>query len=89
MLFIARALAVLSVLFTIVAIEIIGVQYLPIGFGATGLFGGVFLLLATVTALSVLVIVRWRLGRSGGLALVAVSCSTCLVALALLLAEVW
>jgi len=89
MLFIARTLAVLSFLLTLVAIEIISLQYLPIGFEATGVFGGYSFLLATVTALSALAIVieRSRLGRSGGLALVAVSCSTCLLALALLLAE--
>ncbi len=36
MLIIARTLAVLSVLLTLVAIEIVHVQYLPIGFEATG-----------------------------------------------------
>jgi hypothetical protein len=91
MLFIARTLAVLSVLFTLVAIEIIGLQYLPIGFEATGVFGGFSFLLATVTALSalVIVIVRSRLGRRGGFALVAVSCATCLLALAFLLADLF
>jgi len=88
-LIIARTLAVLSVLFTLAAIEIIGLQYLPIGFEATGVFGGYSFLLATVTALLalVIVIVRLRLGRRGGFALVAVSCATCLLTLALLLAE--
>src|SRR5215467_9434370 len=60
MLFIARVLAVLSVLLTLVAIEIIGVQYLPIGFEATGVFGGYSFILAAVTALSALVIVEQR-----------------------------
>jgi hypothetical protein len=88
MLFISRTLTVLSVLFTLVAIEIIGLRYLPIGFEATGVLGGFAFLLAIVTALSavVIVIVRSRLGRSGGFALVAVSCATCLIVLALLLA---
>src|SRR5262245_4817149 len=44
MLIIARTLAVLSVLFTLSAIEIIGLQYLPIGFEATGGVGRSFLL---------------------------------------------
>jgi hypothetical protein len=91
-LIIARTLAVLSVLFTLAAIEIIGLQYLPIGFEATGVFGGFSFLLATVTALLalVIVIVRSRLGRRGGFALVAVSCATCLLALALLFfVEAW
>jgi hypothetical protein len=57
MLIIARTLAVLSILFTLVAIEIIGLQYLPIGFEATGVFGGYSVLLATVTAISAIVIV--------------------------------
>jgi hypothetical protein len=61
MLIIARALAVLSVLLTLVVIEIIGLQYVPIGFEATGVFG-VFLL-ATVAAVSALVIAIVR-GRS-------------------------
>jgi hypothetical protein len=64
MLIIARTLAVLSVLFTLVAIEIIGLQYLPIGFEATGVFGSYSYLLATVTALSAIVIVSVR-ARSG------------------------
>jgi hypothetical protein len=95
MLFIARTLAVLSVLFTLVAVEIIGLRYVPIGFEATGVFGGFSFLLATGTALSalMLVVVRLRLGRRGGFAPVAVSCASCLLALALLLAatfsEVW
>jgi hypothetical protein len=60
MLIIAQTLSVLSVLFTLVAIEIIGLQYLPIGFEATGVFGGYSYLLATVTALSAIVIVSVR-----------------------------
>ena len=64
MLIIARTLAVLSVLLTLVAIEIIAVQYLPIGFEATGVLGGYSIILATVTALSALVIVSVR-ARSG------------------------
>ena len=64
MLIIARTLAVLSVLLTLVAIEIVHVQYLPIGFEATGVFGGYSFLLATVTALSAIVIVSVR-ARSG------------------------
>jgi hypothetical protein len=89
MLFIARTLAVLSALFTLAAIEIIGVGYLPIGFEATGVLGSFSFLLATVTALSALVIVtvRSRLGRRGGFALIAISCATCLLALAFLLAD--
>jgi hypothetical protein len=63
-LIIARTLSVLSVLLTLVAIEIIGLQYLPIGFEATGVFGGYSFLLATVTAVSALVIAILR-GRSG------------------------
>ena len=64
MLIIARTLAVLSVLLTLVAIEIIGLQYLPIGFEATGVFGGLSFWLAIVTALSAIVIVS-VLARSG------------------------
>ena len=63
MLIIARILAALSVLLTLVAIEIIGLQYLPIGFEATGVFGGASFFLATVTAVSALVIAVLR-GRS-------------------------
>jgi hypothetical protein len=54
MLIIARALAVLSVLLTLVAIEIIGLQYVPIGFEATEVFGGYLFLLATVAAVRLL-----------------------------------
>jgi hypothetical protein len=64
MLIIAQTLAVLSILFTLVAIEIVGLQYLPIGFEATGVFGGYSLLLGTVTAISAIVIVSVR-ARSG------------------------
>jgi hypothetical protein len=64
MLVMARMLAVLSLLFTLVAIEIIGLQYLPIGFEATGVLGGYSLLLATLSALSAIVIVSLR-ARSG------------------------
>jgi hypothetical protein len=64
MLIIARTLAVLSLLLTLVAIEIIGEQYAPIGFEATGVFGGYSFLLATVAAVSALVIAIVR-GRSG------------------------
>jgi hypothetical protein len=64
MLIIARTLAVLSVLLTLVAIEIVHVQYLPIGFEATGVFGGYSFVLATMTAVSALVIVKVR-ARSG------------------------
>ena len=68
MLIIARTLAVVSVLFTLVAIEIIGLQYVPIGFEATGVFGVYSFLLATVAAVSALVIaiVRGRSGKSAG-----------------------
>jgi len=64
MLIIARTLVVLSILFTLVAIEIVDLQYLPIGFEATGVFGGYSLLLATMTAISAIVIVSVR-ARSG------------------------
>jgi hypothetical protein len=88
-LIIARTFAGLSVLFTLAAIEIIGLQYLPIGFEATLVLGGYSFWLATVTALLALAIVfvRSRLGRRGGFQLVAVSCATCPLALALLFAS--
>jgi len=65
MLMVARALAVLSILLTLAAIEIWGVRYLPIGFEATGVLGGYSFLLATVAAISALVIaiVRARSGK--------------------------
>ena len=63
MLIIARALAVLSVLLTLVAIEIIGLQYVPIGFEATLVFDGYCFWLATgsaVTALGIAVVRAFR-----------------------------
>jgi len=68
-LIIARTLAVLSVLSTLVAIEIVHVQYLQIGFEATAFFGFYSFVLATVTALSALLIVyvRARSGEKAGL----------------------
>jgi hypothetical protein len=88
MLIIARTLAVLSVLFTLVAIEIIGLHYLPIGFEATGVFGGYSFLLATVTALSALVIVsvRARLGKRAGLSFTVLLSGISLLGLAALAA---
>ena len=49
-------------MFTLSAIEIIGLQYLPIGFEATGVLGGLSFWLAIVTALSAIVIVSVRAG---------------------------
>jgi len=88
MLIIARTLAVLSVLFTLVAIEIIGVRYLPIGFEATGVFGGYSLLLAIVTALSAIVIVSLlaRSGKRSGSSLTVLLSSISLFGLAALVA---
>ena len=86
MLIIARALAVLSVLLTLVVIEIIGLQYVPIGFEATGVFG-VFLL-ATVAAVSALVIaiVRGRSGKRAGSSSIVVLSGISLLGLVTLLA---
>jgi hypothetical protein len=88
MLIIARTLAVLSVLLTLVAIEIIGVQYVPIGFEATGVFGGYSFLLATVAAVSALVIaiVRRRLGKRAGSSSIVVLSGISLLGLVTLLA---
>ena len=88
MLIIARALAVLSVLLTLVAIEIIGLQYVPIGFEATGVFGGYSFLLATVAAVSALVIaiVRRRLGKRAGSSSIVVLSGISLLGLVTLLA---
>jgi hypothetical protein len=91
MLIIARTLAVLSVLLTLAAIEILRLQYLPIGFEATLVFGGYSFWLAIVTAVSALVIVTVlaRLGRRAGFALVAVSSAICLLVLAALIADLF
>ena len=88
MLIIARTLAVLSVLLTLVAIEIIGVQYVPIGFEATGVFGGYSFLLATVAAVSALVIaiVRGRSGKRAGSSSIVVLSGISLLGLVTLLA---
>jgi len=88
MLIIARTLAVVSVLFTLVAIEIIGLHYVPIGFEATGVFGGYSFLLATVTALSALVIVsvRARLGKRAGFSFTVLLSGISLLGLAVLAA---
>ena len=88
MLIIARALAVLSVLLTLVAIEIIGLQYVPIGFEATGVFGGYSFLLATVAAVSALVIaiVRGRSGKRAGSSSIVVLSGISLLGLVTLLA---
>ena len=88
MLIIARALAVLSVLLTLVAIEIIGLQYVPIGFEATGVFGGYSLLLAAVAAVSALVIaiVRGRSGKRAGSSSIVVLSGISLLGLVTLLA---
>ena len=88
MLIIARTLAMLSVLFTLVAIEIIGVQYLPVGFEATGIFGGYSFWLATVTALSAIVIVsvRARSGKRAGLSFTLLLSGISLLGLAALAA---
>jgi hypothetical protein len=90
MLIIARTLAVLSVLLTLVAIEILGVQYLPIGFEATGVFGGYSFLLATVAAVSALVIaiVRRRSGKRAGFSSIVVLSGISLLGLVTLLAGV-
>jgi hypothetical protein len=68
MMIIARTLAVLSILLTLVAIEVIGVHYVQIGFEATAFFGFYSLSLATVTALLAIVIasVRARAGKRAG-----------------------
>jgi len=89
MLIIARTLVVLSVLLTLAAIEIWRVQYFPIGFEATGVLGFYSFVLATVTALSALVIAAVRVGsgKRTGLALVAVSSALCLLVLAGLIAD--
>ena len=88
MLIIARALAVLSVLLTLVAIEIIGLQYVPIGSEATGVFGFNSFLLATVAAVSALVIaiVRRRSGKRAGSSSIAVLSGISLLGLVTLLA---
>jgi len=88
MLIIARMLAVLSVLFTLAAIEIIGLQYLPMGFEATGVFGGYSVILATVTALSAIVIVsvRARLGKRAGFSFTVLLSGISLLGLATLVA---
>lgn len=69
MLIIARTLAVLSVLSTLVAIEVLQVQYLRIGFEATSFFGFYSVVLATATALSALALVyqRARSGKKAGI----------------------
>jgi phosphate starvation-inducible membrane PsiE len=89
MLIVARTLVALSVLLTLAAIETWRVHYLPIGFEATGVFSFYFFVLATVTALSALVIVtvHLRSGQRTGFALVAVSSAICLLVLAGLLAD--
>jgi hypothetical protein len=89
MLIIARTLVVLSVLLTLVAIETWRVHYLPIGFEATGVFSFYSFILATVTALSALVIVavRVRSGTRAGFALVSACSGICLLVLAVLLAD--
>ena len=88
MLIIARTLAGLSVLFTLAAIEIIGLQYLPIGFEATGVFGGYSVMLATVTALSAIVIVsvRRRSGKRAGISFIVLLSGISLLGLAVLVA---
>ena len=88
MLIIARALAVLSVLLTLVAIEIIGLQYVPIGSEATGVFGVYSFLLATVAAVSALVIaiVRGRSGKRAGSSSIVVLSGISLLGLVTLLA---
>src|SRR5215475_3898806 len=65
MLIVARMLAVLSVLFTLMAIEIWGVQYLPIGFEATLVLGGYAFWLGIMSAVSAVAIavVRARSGK--------------------------
>ena len=85
---IARTLAVLSLLFTLAAIEIIGLQYLPIGFEATGVFGGYSLLLATVTSLAAIAIVgvRARAGQRAGLSFTLLLSGASLLGLAVLIA---
>jgi hypothetical protein len=85
---IARTLAVLSVLLTLVAIEIVHVQYLQIGFEATAVFGFYSLVLATVTALSALVIanVRARSGKRAGFSSTVVLSGISLLYVATLLA---
>jgi hypothetical protein len=88
MLIIARTLAVLSVLFTLAAIEIIGLQYLPIGFEATGVLGGLSFWLAIVTALSAIAIVsvRARLGKRAGFSFTVLLSGISLLGLAALAA---
>ena len=89
MLIIARALAVPSILLTLVAIEIIGLQYVPIGFEATGVFGGYSLLLAAVAAVSALVIAiaRGRSGKRAGSSSIVVLSGISLLGLVTLLAR--
>jgi hypothetical protein len=86
MLIIAQTLAVFSALFTLAAIEIIGLQYLPIGFEATGVFGGYSLLLATATAILAIVIVsvRARSGRRAGFSFTVLLSGISLLCLAVL-----
>ena len=88
MLIVARTLSMLSVLLTLVAIEIIGLQYLPIGFEATGVFGGYSLLLAAATALSAIVIVsvRARSGKRAGYSFTVLLSGISLLGLAVLAA---
>jgi hypothetical protein len=88
MLITARTLAVLSALLSLVAIEIIGLQYLPIGFEATGVVGGYAFLLATVTAVSALLIamLRRRSGQEAGISSIEVLSGMSLLGLITLLA---
>jgi len=89
MLIIARTLVVLSVLLTLAAIEIWGVRYFRIGFEATGVLGLYSFVLATAAALLALVIaaVHVRSGKRTGFASVAVASAICLLALAVLVAD--
>jgi len=91
MLMVARALAVLSILLTVAAIEIWGVRYLPIGFEATGVLGGYSFLLATVAAISALVIaiVRARSGKRAGFSSIVLLSGISLLGLVALLATLY
>ena len=89
MLIIARTLVVLSVLWGLAAFEIWRVQYFPIGFEATGVFGLYSFVVATAAALAALVIaaVHVRSRKRAGFAPVAVSSAICLLVLAILITD--
>ncbi len=91
MLIVARTLSMLSVLLTVLAVDVWRVHLLTgsLGFEAAGFVAGLSFLPAALFAFLALVIVvrRARSGARTGFALVAVPSAVCLLILAVIFAE--